>query len=365
MTAKDSLDHEQAHAMLLTLFPNIPDDACKEILEHGFQKGLGRLGKSVKIDDRVKVQLAVNAHIRHRLTPYNSILAASKGQNDKLAAKDMVYSQVEAIANSWRAASFQPQLSQTPRRQTTVSRNSAATLDANRRRRVRRSTKQLASPDEAQSLGEAFGGLHLMENQIETGARAETARRLAQKVARKVARKGRLQDTTRDVRQPELDSSVKSIKKGKGRAGKGKRSQERQERGDSVSAGPAKREEHRRLIITAHGVEPEPQPIDVEVPEFEPSHDEIHTPRLLRSNSRAAASTSVGRRDSSNMSGDGVPNYGSTPSIEAPRQSLYTLRSSHRTTSGVHAKNDATEGMIEEPSAGSRNVVENTEWMDL
>ena len=351
MTAKDSLDHEQAHAMLLTIFPSIPDNACKEILEHGFQKGIGRVGRSVKIDDRVKVQLAVNAHIRHRLTLYNSTLAANEGQYDKLASRDMVYSQVEAIANSWRATSVQTQLSQIP-----VSSNSAATLDANRRRRVRRSKKQLASPDEAQSLGEAFGGPRLMENQIETVARAEAARRLAQKMARKVARKGRLQDTTRDVRQPELDSSVKSSKKGKRRAGKGKPSQERLERGDSVPAGPAKREEYRRLMNNAHGVELEPRRIDTDVPEFESSHDEPRTPRLIRSNYRTAASTSVGRRDFSNMPGDGAPDYGSTPSIEAPR---------HSTISGVHTKNDASEGMIEEPSASSRVVVEESEWMDI
>lgn len=362
--------------MLLTFFPSIPDDACKEILEHGFQKGSGRVGRSKKIEDQLKVQLAVNAHIRHRLTPYDSILAANRGQYDKLAARDMVYSQVEEIADSWRATSFQPQISQIPRRQTTGSHGSATTLDANRRRRVRRSNKQLASPDEAQSLREAFGGLRLMENQTETVARAEAARRLAQKVARKVAHKDRLQSTTRDVRQPKLDLSVKSTKEGKRRAGKGKRSQEVQERGDSIPPNPAKREEYRRLMITAHGVELEPRQIDTDVPEFELSHDEPRTPRLLRSNYRTAASTPEGRGDLSNMPGNGVmleakgrdtnvPTYGSRPNIEAPRQSRYPLRSSHRTTSGVHAKNDASEGTIEEPSANTRTVVEESEWMDM
>lgn len=50
-----------------------------EILEHGFQKGSGRVGRSQILEDRLKVQLAVNAHIRHRLTQYDSILAAHKG----------------------------------------------------------------------------------------------------------------------------------------------------------------------------------------------------------------------------------------------------------------------------------------------
>ena len=375
VAAKDSRDHGQAHAMLLTFFPSIPDDACKEILEHGFQKGSGRVGRSKKIEDRLKVQLAVNAHIRHRLTPYDSILAANRGQYDKLAARDMVYSQVEEIADSWRATSIQPQISQIPRRQTTGSNGSAATLDANRRRRVRRSKKQLPSPDEAQSLGEAFGGLRLMENQFETVARVEAARRLSQKVARKVACKDRLQDTTRDVRQPQLDLSVKSTKEGKRRVGKGKRSQEGQRRGHSIPPKPAKREEYRRLI-TARGAELEPRRIDTDVPKFEPSHDEPRTTRLLRSNYRTAASTPEGSRDLSNMPGNGVPlearmrdtyvpTYGLKPSIEAPRQSHYPLRSSHRTSSGVHAKNDASEGTTEEPSANPRTVVEELEWMDI
>ena len=349
--------------MLLQFFPNIPDDACIAILEHGFQKGSGRVGRSKKIKDRRKVQLAVNAHIRHRLTPYDSILATNKGQYEKRAARDMVYSQVEAIADSWRATSSQPQISQISRPQTTASNGSATTLKANRRRRVQRSKEQLASLDEAQILGEAFGGLRLTEEQVETAARAEAAHRLAQKVARKVARKGRSQDTTRDVRQPELDLSVNI--EGKRRAGKGKHWQGGQEKAESIPPKPAKRAEYRRLMITAQGMEPEAQRIDVDVPEFEPSHDKPHTPRLLRSNYRTAASTSVARRDFSNMPGDGVPRHGSTPSIEAPRQSRYTLRSSHRTTSGVHTKNDASEGMLEEPSSSSRMGVEESEWMDI
>ena len=351
--------------MLLQFFPNIPDDACTAILEHGFQKGSGRVGRSKKIEDQRKVRLAVKAHIRHCLTPYDSILAANKGQYDKRAARDIVYSQVQAIADSWRATSSQPQILQISRPQTTASNGSAATLKTNRRRRVQCSKEQLASLDEAQSLAEAFGGLRLTEEQVETAARAAAAQRLAQNVARKVARKGRSRDTTRDVRQPEQDLSIKSTKEGKRRAVKSKRSQGGQERGESIPSKPRKREEQRRLMITAQGVELEPQRIDVDVPDLEPSHDEPHTPRLLRSNYRTAASTSVGRTDLGNMPGDGVPDYGSTPSIRAPRQSRYTLRSSHRTSNGVHTKNDASECMVEDPLASSKIVVEESEWMDI
>ena len=351
--------------MLLQFFPNIPDDACIAILEHGFQKGSGRVGRSKKIEDRRKVQLAVKAHIRHRLTPYDSILAANEGQHDKRAARDMVYSQVEAIADSWRATSSQPQISQISPPQTTASNGSAALLKANRQRRVQRSKEQLASLDEAQSLGEAFGGLRLTENQIETVARAEATQRLAQKVARKVVRKGRSQGTTRHVSQPELDSSVKRTKEGKRRAGKGKRSQWGQGRGEAIPPKPAKREKDKRLMVAAHGVELEPRQIDIYVPEIQPSHDRPRTPRLLRSNYRAAARSSEGKKDFNNMDDDGVPNYGSTPSIEAPRQSRYTLRSGQRMTRGVHSKNDASEGTTEEPSASPRMGVEESEWMDI
>lgn len=351
--------------MLLQFFPNIPDDACMAILEHGFRKGSGRVGRSKKIKDRRKVQLAVKAHIRHRLTSYDSILAANEGQHDKRAARDMVYFQVEAIADSWRATSSQPQISHISRPQTTASNGSAATLRANRQRRVQRAKEQLASLDEAQSLGEAFGGLRLSENQIETVARAAATRRRAQKVARKVAHKGHSQGTTRIVRQPELDSSVKGTKEGKRKAGKGKRSQGGQERGEAIPPKPAKRREDRRLMAAAHGVDLEPRQIDIDVPEIEPSHDRPRIPRLLRSNYRAATGSSEGKKDFSNMDDDGVPHYGSTPSIEAPRQSRYTLRSSQRMTSGVHSKNDVSEGTTEEPSASSKMGVEESEWMDI
>ena len=155
VAAKDSRDHKRAHELLLTFFPNIPDGACSEILEHGFQKGSGRVGRSRQLEDRLKVQLAVNAHIRHRLTQYDSILAASKGRNAKLAARETVYGQVQAIADTWRD----------PNPRTPAPKDSAATLEANRQRRIRNSKAQKLTANEGQVLEEALSGLRLSENE--------------------------------------------------------------------------------------------------------------------------------------------------------------------------------------------------------
>lgn len=102
VATRDSHDHEQAHKVLLEHYPRIPEDSCAEILKHGFEKGSGRVGRSKTLEDRLKVQLAVNAHIRHRMTNCDSILAANRGRDAKLAAREMVYDQVQAIADSWR-----------------------------------------------------------------------------------------------------------------------------------------------------------------------------------------------------------------------------------------------------------------------
>ena len=134
----------RAHKLLLTFFPKMPEDACSEILEHGFQKGSGRVGRSGTLEDNIKVQLAVNAHIRHRLTQYDAILAANKGQDAKLVVREIVNGQVQAIADSWRATSSQAgdSLPRTP-----VPKDPAAILEANRQRRIRTSKIQTTTAD--------------------------------------------------------------------------------------------------------------------------------------------------------------------------------------------------------------------------
>ena len=194
--------------MLLTFFPNIPEGACFEILEHGFEKGSGRVGRSKTLENKLKVQLAVNAHIRHRLTQYDSILASNKGQDAKLAARDMVYDQVKAIAESWRGGEFRLPNSKSPTR---LTRDSAATFEANRQRRNRASNARKVT-----GLEEALRGMGLNESEREAAARTDAAQRRTQKKAQKAARRAR----ARDKKKKEEATLSKKARKARHRKGK-------------------------------------------------------------------------------------------------------------------------------------------------
>ena len=385
VAAKDSRDHVQAHKFILEFFPNIPEGACTEILEHGFQKGSGRVGRSQKLEERLKVQLAVHAHIRHRLTQYDSILAAKKGQDVKLAAREMVYGQVQAIADSWRATGSQGWNSKS---RTSEPRDSAAILEANRQRRRRRRKAQKAPANEAQVLEDALGELRLNEKQCEAGPQAEAAQRLTQKVAQKFTRKGSFPKATWDLlRQFELDPSVgmtKTEKKfvlrlqreQKEGLRKGKYTQNAHERQDLTPIKPTKRAEYRRLKITANGVELEPREIDRYVPEPRPSNDQPHKPRVLRSSHRLLGNTPTNSGDLGETSGNGVrldptghdryvPNRGPSPRNGPPPESRYPLRSRHGTNGDSHTNNDEGLSPIGESTSEARVLVEDSEWMDI
>ena len=106
MAAKDSLDFHENWRSLFRFFPNMPEESAAEILDRGFQKGSGRVGRRKVLGDELRFQLAVNAHIRHKLTPYESILSqVSKNRNPseaKRAARNAVHDQIQEIADSWR-----------------------------------------------------------------------------------------------------------------------------------------------------------------------------------------------------------------------------------------------------------------------
>ena len=394
VAAKDSRDHEQAHKLLHRYFPNMPEDARLEILEHGFQKGSGRVGRSQKLEDGSKVQLAVNAHIRHRLTQYDSILAANKGQDVKFAAREMVHGQVQAIADSWRATGSQPRFKQS---WTFVAKDSVATLEANRQRRTQQNTAQITSADEAQVLEEALGGLHLNETQQEAETRAKAAQRRAQKVAQKGARRARqrpISEFTRNLlRQYELDPSTQLSKNQKRKVhrlqmeqkqmhGKHKEPQEVHERQDPGPVQPTKRGRNRKLRITANGVELEPRELDGNVPEYQPSDDrrsedqpsddESPKPRLLRSNFRKRGETTTNSGELRDAPGDGgrrearrQDRYGLDPSNYTPHSSPYSLRSRHRAIGNPRISNDEGLCSIQEATGEGRLLVEDSEWMDI
>ncbi len=209
--------------------------------------------------------MAVNAHIRHRLTEYDSILAANKEQDAKPAARQMVYDHVQAIADSWRAS--QPS-------RTLRSSGPVTILEENRQRRIRQREAKGKSADEAQILETALEGLQLNENEREARTHAEGAQRLAQKKAQKVARKNRSTRTTGNLlHQYELDPSIKLSKKEKKEILRLQKEQSKatRKRGylQPVPTGqspnlikPVERDRNRKLRITTNGVELEPREVD-------------------------------------------------------------------------------------------------------
>jgi hypothetical protein len=84
-----------------TLFPNSPPTREQVIAEHACLKYSGRVGRSAaakEFDDQM-ITLAVMAHLRHRETNYDSLLAKGCFRNE---ARAQVRDRVEAILEKWR-----------------------------------------------------------------------------------------------------------------------------------------------------------------------------------------------------------------------------------------------------------------------
>ena len=103
---KDKREKDASRALILRLFPYIPANSLNTILDHGFEKGSRRVGRTKTLDEIVKAKLAVNAHIRHSHTSYDSIYSAARVKNDgkniKAYARAAVYEEVHGIADAWR-----------------------------------------------------------------------------------------------------------------------------------------------------------------------------------------------------------------------------------------------------------------------
>ena len=83
------------------LFPGCPAGREVQIAEHACRKYSGRVGRSAaaKSLDEAAVNLAVAAHVRHRETNYDALLA---GDWDRVDARAQVRGDVEEILQSWR-----------------------------------------------------------------------------------------------------------------------------------------------------------------------------------------------------------------------------------------------------------------------
>ena len=99
--AEFDLDYIKKFAQRIrTMFPNCPKGREQQIAEHACLKYSGRVGRSAaaKTFEDDAVRLAVSAHIRHRETNYDSLLASGRGRRD---ARAKVRDQVEATLKNW------------------------------------------------------------------------------------------------------------------------------------------------------------------------------------------------------------------------------------------------------------------------
>ncbi|PYI04139.1 hypothetical protein BO78DRAFT_348139 [Aspergillus sclerotiicarbonarius CBS 121057] len=102
---RDEKDSGRARELLRTHFPLMPEESLDTVLQHAFLKGTGRVGRVSKLSDERKANLAVEAHIRHTHTRYESLLKDGKGRDQARKATREV---VQAIKTTWAGGSVQP-----------------------------------------------------------------------------------------------------------------------------------------------------------------------------------------------------------------------------------------------------------------
>lgn len=89
---------ESVATELETQFPEIPEKEKTLALKHGFKKHSGRVGRSGTIPLSRKVLLAIIAHVRHRHTKYDALLASGV---ERTAARRAVNRKIECVMRDW------------------------------------------------------------------------------------------------------------------------------------------------------------------------------------------------------------------------------------------------------------------------
>lgn len=89
---------DKGRELLREQFPLMPEDALEETVQHAFLKGSGRVGRNGTLSDCKKAQLAVEAHLRHKYTHYDTLLVVG---TNRFAARNRVRDTVQAIRKAW------------------------------------------------------------------------------------------------------------------------------------------------------------------------------------------------------------------------------------------------------------------------
>ncbi|KAJ5912303.1 hypothetical protein N7504_001186 [Penicillium tannophilum] len=87
--------------LLRNVFPLMPNETLEIIMNHAFLKGSGRVGRTSTTTDKRKATLAVEAHIRHNHTPYETLLASGL---ERCEARERVWPEVKAIKKAWEGS---------------------------------------------------------------------------------------------------------------------------------------------------------------------------------------------------------------------------------------------------------------------
>lgn len=96
--ARDAKFISQGRQLLRDQFPLMPEESLDVILGHSFLKGSGRVGRTSTTTDKRKAHLAVEAHIRHKHTPYEDLLDSGKRREE---VRESVWPNVQAIKKAW------------------------------------------------------------------------------------------------------------------------------------------------------------------------------------------------------------------------------------------------------------------------
>jgi hypothetical protein len=97
--ARDTKILSHGRKLLREQFPLMPEESLEIILNHSFLKGSGRVGRTSTTTDKRKATLAVEAHIRHKLTSYEKLLSAGTDRKD---ARETVWPTIQAIRTAWQ-----------------------------------------------------------------------------------------------------------------------------------------------------------------------------------------------------------------------------------------------------------------------
>ena len=106
MERKDEKDIDAARKVMKQLFPAMRLSVAKKILDHGFEKRSGRVGRTGTLGLEEKVGLAVSAYVRHTFTPYDELLQNAKkktsGFVDREPIRKAVKPKMDKVLEKWR-----------------------------------------------------------------------------------------------------------------------------------------------------------------------------------------------------------------------------------------------------------------------